>query len=86
MEATAPGLRSTFLTKCPPSLFKFLFCAFLGISIWFMPVPAALNPAGWKVFAVFIFTLSGNDIKTNAPWLDNLDGFGYFGADKRFVV
>jgi divalent anion:Na+ symporter, DASS family len=63
MEVSAQGLRSTFLAKCPPSLIKFLFCVLLGGIIWFMPVPAGLNPLGWKVFAVFVFTLSGMILK-----------------------
>jgi len=66
MEASAPSLRSTFLAKVSPSLFKFLFCAFLGGFIWFLPAPAGMNVLGWKVFAVFVFTLSGMILKPMA--------------------
>ncbi|MCH9621965.1 MAG: putative malate transporter YflS [Chlamydiia bacterium] len=68
MEAsiTAPSLRSTFLAKCSPSLIKFLFCACLGAFIWFMPAPAGMNILGWRVFAVFAFTLSGMILKPMA--------------------
>lgn len=66
MEMAASGLRSTFLAKCPPSLVKFLLCAGLGCLIWFIPAPAGIDPNGWKVFAVFMFTLSGMILKPMA--------------------
>ncbi|MCH9811146.1 anion permease [bacterium] len=65
MQASAPksNLRSTFLQKCPPSLLKFLFCAGIGFGIWMTPPVAGISLAGWRVFAVFAFTLAGMILK-----------------------
>lgn len=57
------NLRSTFLQKCPRSLMKFLFCMGLGLIIWFTPPVAGISVSGWRVLAVFVFTLSGMILK-----------------------
>lgn len=63
MSIATSNLRSTFLQKTPKSLLKFLTCAFFGLFFWYMPPPAGIDIRGWKVFAVFIFTLAGMILK-----------------------
>lgn len=63
MEISASNLRSTFLQRCPRSLLKFLFCAGIGLLLWFTPPPPMVSQEGWHVFAVFAFTLSGMILK-----------------------
>ena len=38
-----------------------LFCLSLvvGLTIWFLPEPAGVNPVAWHLFAIFIFTVLG---------------------------
>jgi DASS family divalent anion:Na+ symporter len=63
MEIAMPTLRFGFLKKISPNLLKFLFCAGLGFFLWMLPAPFNISENGWKVFAVFVFTLAGMIVK-----------------------
>ncbi len=63
MDMAAPIFRSTFTRKFSSPLAKFLFCTSIGVFIWMIKPPAGISIEGWRVFAVFMFTLSGMIIK-----------------------
>jgi len=52
-----------FFQKVSGSFLKFIFCVALGVGIWMIPPPQGVLLDGWRVFAVFIFTLAGMIIK-----------------------
>ncbi len=66
MQIFVPAFQSTFSKKLPLSVIKFLACAGLGSFLWLLPPPAGISIDGWKVFSVFIFTLSAMIIKPMA--------------------
>ncbi len=45
------------------SVMKFLISLAVGVAIWFVPAPAALEPKAWHLFAIFFTTILGIIIK-----------------------
>ncbi|WP_233884862.1 DASS family sodium-coupled anion symporter [Paraburkholderia flagellata] len=54
-STTNPASLSVWLGK----VWKFAVPVAIGLVLWFLPVPAGLDPKAWHMFAVFVATIAG---------------------------
>ncbi len=41
------------------SIFSFFICFFIGLAIWFSPIPEGVTKQAWHLLSIFIFTILG---------------------------